>query len=994
MRVNWREEEIRLLLTYYKRMRSGDMHKDHPQVLEASKAIRSLEINKEYSYQSEKFRNPNGVALKLANFLFLDPTYEGKGMKGCSALDRKIFNEENMERNLKLVVQSFLELLPQLGEKGAGIGKNNAFNGLANKLNVSYAGSNIKKPEDCFENTSPIISFGLGRFTHVPWIVFTNHSQELMNGIYPVLLFYTEQKKIVLSYGISESNTPQVSWKKDYIEELSKVAVLIPETDKYRSSYVYKVYEYHNSVHEIEVDQIVIDLEKVITDFHKQMKREKNKLTKPVITNNICLKTFAKDNRLSVADAHIEIQKMLTQGSIIKQSTNLYSLKQACEAINIDKKKYHESFPYKLISWGANKKSAVRIPFNTDSGRPAGKVIKNKLTHTIDSWLKDHDGISNIIFIGGPGNGKTDSLEYIINQLINRYSLGNDIRDTLSQMVIENYRKLEVDIVGTSNCPFKKIIAVPEATTGSKTLSKEEALLNDFETYLDDPEVLYISCINRGVLDDLKSFASIKSKDKIVKLINNITSSTNGEGVETWPMLTNSKIGIWFMDIESLFDIILDPNPSNQIMHILKLQSNWKWYEGQKELMLNCPFYDNFVQISNNEFLLNFNLILNNYELISESRLNFRNYFSLVSSLFAGNNGDTTDPVAFSVTHSNNINISIPAELNYVKSCILLSFSSYPLRLFRDWENTLRSFSSIKEKIPLNNLPLLKNLFEAFLDTDVESNLCSFQSEYEKRFTEKLVECLDPFHSNHERIINITETFSISISDGYDLVEEDLSFVQKKFIQYLILIEEEIRRKQVESDTKSIYDQVINELKVFSSKICCRIIGTKFGLTKDLNFTEEYSKLLIDFKSNRNLLNSMFKKITKSKTVFPLHSFGQPKPDIRNSIIIKSDSAIGRFNIKELNQSLKRPTQRGVFFEHPNKDFIIPLSYNLYKALSQINYNIDKNSINPNINALIERMESLLYSKTLRTNNNYYDDLTLTLGEKENLNIASLNNLI
>ena len=138
----------------------------------------------------------------------------------------------------------------------------------------------------------------------------------------------------------------------------------------------------------------------------------------------------------------------------------------------------------------------------------------------------------------------------------------------------------------------------------------------------------------------------------------------------------------------------------------------------------------------------------------------------------------------------------------------------------------------------------------------------------------------------------------------------------------------------------------------------------------------------------------MFKKITKSKTVFPLHSFGQPKPDIRNSIIIKSDSAIGRFNIKELNQSLKRPTQRGVFFEHPNKDFIIPLSYNLYKALSQINYNIDKNSINPNINALIERMESLLYSKTLRTNNNYYDDLTLTLGEKENLNIASLNNLI
>ena len=104
MRVNWREEEIRLLLTYYESMQSGDMHKAHPLVLEASKAIRDLEINQDYTSQSDKFRNPNGVALKLANFLFLDPNYEGKGMKGCSVLDRKIFNEEFLLKvNMNLI---------------------------------------------------------------------------------------------------------------------------------------------------------------------------------------------------------------------------------------------------------------------------------------------------------------------------------------------------------------------------------------------------------------------------------------------------------------------------------------------------------------------------------------------------------------------------------------------------------------------------------------------------------------------------------------------------------------------------------------------------------------------------------------------------------------------------------------------------------------------------------------------------------------------------
>ena len=93
MRVNWTEEEIRLLLSFYQKMQSGEMHKAHPLVILASQALRDLPINKEYSEKDPKFRNPNGIALKMANFLFLDPNYSGKGMKGCSVLDKKIFNE-------------------------------------------------------------------------------------------------------------------------------------------------------------------------------------------------------------------------------------------------------------------------------------------------------------------------------------------------------------------------------------------------------------------------------------------------------------------------------------------------------------------------------------------------------------------------------------------------------------------------------------------------------------------------------------------------------------------------------------------------------------------------------------------------------------------------------------------------------------------------------------------------------------------------------------
>ena len=117
MRVRWTEEEIKLLLGYYKKMHSGEMHKNHPLVIEASNAIRNLPCNVKYSKHSEIFRNPNGVALKLANFLYLDPQYPGVGMKGCSELDRIIFNQMSSS-SFKTIIIEFLSALKNLGAKG------------------------------------------------------------------------------------------------------------------------------------------------------------------------------------------------------------------------------------------------------------------------------------------------------------------------------------------------------------------------------------------------------------------------------------------------------------------------------------------------------------------------------------------------------------------------------------------------------------------------------------------------------------------------------------------------------------------------------------------------------------------------------------------------------------------------------------------------------------------------------------------------------------
>src|SRR5262249_1773069 len=64
----------------------------HPEVVRLSEFLNRLPIHSSRPDQV-RFRNPNGVALKLANFASLDPDYAGVGMSRGGRLDAEIWNE-------------------------------------------------------------------------------------------------------------------------------------------------------------------------------------------------------------------------------------------------------------------------------------------------------------------------------------------------------------------------------------------------------------------------------------------------------------------------------------------------------------------------------------------------------------------------------------------------------------------------------------------------------------------------------------------------------------------------------------------------------------------------------------------------------------------------------------------------------------------------------------------------------------------------------------
>lgn len=92
----WAEEELILALDLY--LREGLLDDKDQAVVELSRDLNSLTLHSERP-DVARFRNPNGVALKLANFAALDPNYAGRGMTRGGRRDAEVWERYASEED-------------------------------------------------------------------------------------------------------------------------------------------------------------------------------------------------------------------------------------------------------------------------------------------------------------------------------------------------------------------------------------------------------------------------------------------------------------------------------------------------------------------------------------------------------------------------------------------------------------------------------------------------------------------------------------------------------------------------------------------------------------------------------------------------------------------------------------------------------------------------------------------------------------------------------
>ena len=99
----WHRDENILALDLYRTIEPKEMDNKNPKVIELSELLNKLPIHKERMV-NQKFRNPNGVGLKLSNFKAIDPDFVGKGMSSYSKRDKEVFFEfKGKSRELKSI---------------------------------------------------------------------------------------------------------------------------------------------------------------------------------------------------------------------------------------------------------------------------------------------------------------------------------------------------------------------------------------------------------------------------------------------------------------------------------------------------------------------------------------------------------------------------------------------------------------------------------------------------------------------------------------------------------------------------------------------------------------------------------------------------------------------------------------------------------------------------------------------------------------------------
>jgi len=151
-----------------------------------------------------------------------------------------------------------------------------------------------------YGNLKVKVSFGAGNQAKIPWIALFKEPNKVTDGIYPVYLYFKSIEKLILAYGLSETNNPKVKWKINNPISITEhfFNANLGKPERYGSSFVYKVYDINNFP---EKEVINNDLDNLLSIYSDQSisSQTSTKIINSINQNPFELPKFIEDSKTS-----------------------------------------------------------------------------------------------------------------------------------------------------------------------------------------------------------------------------------------------------------------------------------------------------------------------------------------------------------------------------------------------------------------------------------------------------------------------------------------------------------------------------------------------------------------------------------------------------------------------------------------------------------------------------------------------------------------------
>ena len=660
-----------------------------------------------------------------------------------------------------------------------------------------------------------------------------------------------------------------------------------------------------------------------------------------------------------------------------------------------------KSFPEAFYGWSASTVGGVRRPFHEKSGRPVGFQIETPILKRLKKLSKDicskKTKCRALFLLGGPGNGKTDSIETFIRSLDEDLHLENDlVAGFKDEFESESPRYVEVQVpLKGGNDPriIESIVLIQDASQGSDSSKRSyELLVDELQSLVDkDASSLFLFCINRGIFDRARhNVLGEKKHEKVSALLESMSGSISPspELKCPWPLSSGDMEGIyaWPMDVDSLLQREEEEGFTVFEEVIENAVSGERWAEGYDKPDC-CVFSANRDLLQEPTNRRNLNKLLDHFQAASSKRWSFREIFSLIAYLIAGEekkliiDDERVTPREYSEKCMARINsgqpkLAVPASLNLLKRL-------YYHQLFYRFPN----FSNAKKACE-NYFGIGAENFATALFNSLESGTESQQVTAAKTIGFEFQEMLDPALCDSESweidgvegvntMLDIEKELSVSLKGCYDKISVLLHGAEKHFFECLVKAEESLRFAPEKSKKNQLTNArvAINAVRKIASILIKRSLGVRRGMGRESETISEFLKLMSD-KRERNSFRSLLKKYVSrnGQLSVPLDSIiGQPVKSSDDQVKFMCEEP--SFKDKQIPVGENYPFWKLSYLsvELDNYSLPIPITYSLFKAMRSLHEGELEACLPPEEIVGIDNMLSIMGGRIVR-DPKYVDD--------------------